>query len=74
MLHEDAAWNAREIAQAIWLIFFFSFLTLSFYVHAFVAPFKHTELFDPKSKNYKFNLRIMLVFFILLVSGLILFD
>ena len=71
---EETVSSARIIIEAIWFVFFFLFMAFTFYMHFFVRPFRHDELFDRKAERFGFNLRVLFVFFLLLVSGFLILD
>ena len=74
MIDQNAIAYARMVAEGIWMIAFFSFMIFTFYRHFFVQPFKHTDLRDPTHESYSFSWKVLLVFAVILASGLMLFG
>lgn len=65
---------ARMIAEGVWMVAFFSFMVFTFYRHFFVQPFSYWDLRDPHSASYRLNRKVLLVFAVILSSGLLLFG
>ena len=74
MVNQDAFGYARVVAEGVWLIAFFSFMVFTFYRHFFVQPFNHWDLRDPTHESYSFNRKLLLVFAVVLSSGVLLFG
>jgi len=74
MANQDVIEFARVVAEGVWMIAFFSFLIFTFYRHFFIQPFNHWDLRDPTHVSYRFNRRVLLVFAVILSSGLLLFG
>jgi len=65
--------TSRAFAEAVWIVAFLGFLFFTFYMHFLVRPFRHDTLFDRNDGYFRFNLKVLGFFVMLLVSGLVLF-